>query len=169
MNLIRSIKSKYSISIEYSILIFLNLKFTPLYFQIAPPATPLQDFTYHWKQLMNFYVSHLTDCKVPVQNTNIPRHLDILLEILLQEEKEVNEPGPCLEYLLQHKLLDLLATLASAETPPGMRTVCLAFLRKLLGRSKYPLLHHASIYAPIQRLVALCNGNPPSPIEGEEV
>lgn len=118
---------------------------------------------------MNFYVSHLTDCKVPIQNTNIPRHLDILLEILLEEEKEVNEPGPCLEYLLQHKLLDLLATLASAETPPGMRTVCLAFLRKLLGRSKYPLLHHASIYAPIQRLIALCNGNPPSPIESEEV
>ncbi|XP_050449467.1 FHF complex subunit HOOK interacting protein 2A-like isoform X3 [Cataglyphis hispanica] len=118
---------------------------------------------------MNFYVSHLTDCKVPVQNTNIPRHLDVLLEILLQEEKQVDEPGPCLEYLLQHKLLDLLATLASAETPPGMRTVCLAFLRKLLGRSKYPLLHHTSIYTPIQRLVALCNGNPPSPIESEEV
>jgi len=106
---------------------------------------------------------------VPIQNTSIPRHLDVLLDILLQEEKEENEPGPCLEYLLQHKLLDLLATLASAETPPGMRTVCLAFLRKFLGRSKYPLLHHASIYAPIQRLVALCNGNPPSPIEAEEV
>ncbi|XP_020289800.1 protein FAM160B1-like [Pseudomyrmex gracilis] len=136
---------------------------------IAPPATPLQDFTYHWKQLMNFYVSHLTDCKVPVQSTNIPRHLDVLLEILLQEEKDGDEPGPCLEYLLQHKLLDLLATLAGAETPPGMRTICLAFLRKLLGRSKYPLLHHASIYTPIQQLVALCNGNPPSPMEAEEV
>ncbi|XP_032678916.1 protein FAM160B1-like isoform X2 [Odontomachus brunneus] len=136
---------------------------------IAPPATPLQDFTYHWKQLMNFYVSHLTDCKVPVQNTSIPRHLDVLLEILLGEEKEENETGPCLEYLLQHKLLDLLATLASAEAPPGMRMVCLAFLRKLLGRSKYPLLHHASIYSPVQRLIALCNGNPPSPIEAEEV
>ncbi|XP_067208957.1 FHF complex subunit HOOK interacting protein 2A isoform X2 [Linepithema humile] len=118
---------------------------------------------------MNFYVSHLTDCKVPVQNTSIPRHLDVLLEILLREEKEENEPGPCLEYLLQHKLLDLLATLACAETPPGMRTICLAFLRKFLGRSKYPLLHHTSIYAPIQRLVTLCNGNPPSPIEVEEV
>jgi len=106
---------------------------------------------------------------VPVQSTSIPRHLDVLLDILLQEEKEENEPGPCLEYLLQHKLLDLLATLASAETPPGMRTVCLAFLRKFLGRSIYPLLHHTSIYAPIQRLVALCNGNPPSPIEAEEV
>ncbi|XP_017878113.1 protein FAM160B1-like isoform X1 [Ceratina calcarata] len=118
---------------------------------------------------MNFYVNHLTDCKVPIQTTGIPRHLDRLLEILLEEEKEENEPGPCLEYLLQHKLLDLLATLASAETPPGMRAVCLSFLRKLLGRSKYPLLHHTSIYGPVQRLVALCNGNPPSPMEAEEV
>lgn len=137
--------------------------------QIAPPATPLQDFTYHWKQLMNFYVNHLTNCKVPIQTTGIPRHLDRLLEILLDEEQNVNEPGPCLEYLLQHKLLDLLATLASAETPPGMRTICLAFLRKLLGRSKYPLLHHTSIYGPVQRLIDLCNGNPPSPMEAEEV
>ena len=137
--------------------------------QIAPPATPLQDFTYHWKQLMNFYVNHLTDCKVPIQTTGIPRHLDRLLEILLEEEKDETEPGPCLEYLLQHKLLDLLATLASAETPPGMRTICLSFLRKLLGRSKYPLLHHTSIYGPVQRLIGLCNGSPPSPMEAEEV
>nr|XP_031844835.1 protein FAM160B1-like isoform X2 [Nomia melanderi] len=136
---------------------------------IAPPATPLQDFTYHWKLLMNFYVNHLTNCKVPIQTTGIPRHLDRLLEILLEEEKDEDEPGPCLEYLLQHKLLDLLATLASAETPPGMRTVCLSFLRKLLGRSKYPLLHHTSIYGPVQRLITLCNGNPPSPMEAEEV
>ncbi|XP_017762057.1 PREDICTED: protein FAM160B1-like isoform X4 [Eufriesea mexicana] len=118
---------------------------------------------------MNFYVNHLTDSKVPIQTTGIPRHLDRLLEILLEEEKNENEPGPCLEYLLQHKLLDLLATLASAETPPGMRTVCLSFLRKLLGRSKYPLLHHTSIYSPVQRLIVLCNGNPPSPMEAEEV
>ncbi|XP_012237746.1 protein FAM160B1 isoform X2 [Bombus impatiens] len=149
-----------------SYLVFLNDDSNDV---IAPPATPLQDFTYHWKQLMNFYVNHLTDCKVPIQSTGIPRHLDRLLEILLEEEKDENEPGPCLEYLLQHKLLDLLATLASAETPPGMRTICLSFLRKLLGRSKYPLLHHTSIYGPVQRLIALCNGNPPSPMEAEEV
>ncbi|XP_078032805.1 FHF complex subunit HOOK interacting protein 2A [Augochlora pura] len=105
----------------------------------------------------------------PIQTTGIPRHLDRLLEILLDEEKEENEPGPCLEYLLQHKLLDLLATLASAETPPGMRMVCLVFLRKLLGRSKYPLLHHTSIYGPVQRLITLCTGSTPSPMEAEEV
>lgn len=118
---------------------------------------------------MNFYVNHLNDSKVPVEITGIPRHLDRLSELLLEEEKHGNEPGPCLEYLLQHRLLDLLATLASAETPPGMRLVCLAFLRKLLTRSKHPLLHHASVYAPVQRLIAMCNGNIASPIEHEEI
>ncbi|XP_058809469.1 FHF complex subunit HOOK interacting protein 2A-like isoform X2 [Phymastichus coffea] len=136
---------------------------------IAPPATSLQDFTYHWKQIMNFYVNHLTDSKVPVEITGIPRHLDRLLELLLEEEKHGSEPGPCLEYLLQHRLLDLLATLASAETPPGMRLVCLSFLRKLLTRSKHPLLHHAAVYGPIQRLIAICNGSIASPIEHEEI
>ncbi|XP_066603338.1 FHF complex subunit HOOK interacting protein 2A-like isoform X3 [Prorops nasuta] len=118
---------------------------------------------------MNFYANHLTDCKVPIYTTGIPRHLDKLLEILLQEEKDEAEPGPCLEYLLQHKLLDLLTTLASAETPPGMRTICLSFLRKFLGRSKHPLLHHVSVYYPVQKLICLCNGNQASPHETEEV
>ena len=137
--------------------------------QIAPPATPFQDFTYHWKQLMNFYADHLTDTKVPIETTGIPRHLDSLLQILILEEKENDEPGPCLEYLIQYKLLDLLATLACAESPPGMRLICLTFFRKLLTRSKHPLLHHAAIFSPIQRLIAICDGNLASPIESEEV
>lgn len=118
---------------------------------------------------MNFYVNHLTDSKAPIQTTGIPRYLDRLLEILLEEEKHENDPGLCLEYLLQHKLLDLLATLAVAETPPGMRMACLNFVKKLLGRSKYPLLHHTSVYGPVQRLINLCYGNIPSPIEADEV
>ncbi|XP_043266740.1 FHF complex subunit HOOK interacting protein 2A-like isoform X2 [Venturia canescens] len=136
---------------------------------IAPPATPLQDFTYHWKQLMNFYASHETDCKVSIENTGIPRHLDRLLEILLEEERRVDGTGPCLEYLLQHGLLDWLSTLAIVETPPGMRLVCFSFLKRLLARSKHPLLHHAPVHAPVQRLISQCNGNYASPVEAEEI
>ncbi|XP_051164483.1 FHF complex subunit HOOK interacting protein 2A-like isoform X2 [Leptopilina boulardi] len=137
--------------------------------RIAPPATPFQDFTYHWKQLMNFYADHLTDTKVPIESTGIPHHLNRLLEILILEEKDREEPGSCLEYLIQHKLLDLLATLACAESPPGMRLVSLAFFRKLLTRSKFPLLHHSAVFIPIQRLIEICDGNRASPIENEEI
>ncbi|XP_015121114.1 protein FAM160B1-like [Diachasma alloeum] len=136
---------------------------------IAPPATPLQDFTYHWKQLMNYYASHQTNCKLPIESTCIPQHLERLLEILLAEEKRDDNPGPCLEYLLQHKLLDWLTTLASVETPPGMRHVCLSFMKRLLARSRFPLLHQAAVYGPVQRLISLCSGKIPSPIETEEI
>lgn len=120
---------------------------------------------------MNFYVNHLTNCKVPIETTNIPNHLDKLLDILLNEENLLGyeSPGPCLEYLLQHRLLDLLATLASAETPPGMRFVCLSFLRRLLTRLQHPLLPHVSVYSPVQRLIGLCNGSLASPTENEEI
>ncbi|XP_008546733.1 FHF complex subunit HOOK interacting protein 2A [Microplitis demolitor] len=136
---------------------------------IAPPATPIQDFIYHWKQLMKFYSSHKTNCKVSIENTGIPQHLNHLLEILLNEEKESDNPGSCLEYLLQYKLLDWLATLATAETPPGMRLVCLIFFKKLLARTKFPLLHQAAVYGPVLRLISLCSGSIPSPIEAEEI
>ena len=137
--------------------------------QIAPPATPLQDFTYHWKQLVNFYASHETDCKLPIENTGIRKHLDRLLDILLEEEKNSDETGACLEYLLQHGLLDWITTLAIVETPPGMRLVCLSFLKKILARSKHPLLHHSAVHGPVQRLISQCNGNYASPIEAEEI
>lgn len=118
---------------------------------------------------MNFYASHETDCKVPIESTGIPRHLDRLLDILLEEEKNVVDTGVCLEYLLQHGLLDWLTTLAIVETPPGMRLVCLSFLKKFLARSKHPLLHHSAVHGPIQRLISQCNGNYASPIEAEEI
>ena len=118
---------------------------------------------------MNFYADHLSNTKVPIETTGIPRHLERLLEILIAEEKKSDEPGPCLEYLIQFKLLDLLATLACAESPPGMRLICLSFFRKLLTRSKFPLLHHSAIFTPIQRLIAICDGNLASPIESEEI
>ena len=40
-----------------------------------------------------------------------------MLDILVYEEKQfpAGEAGPCLEYLLQHKVLETLSTLGKAE------------------------------------------------------
>lgn len=47
-----------------------------------------------------------------------------MLDILVYEEKQqvAGEAGPCLEYLLQHKILETLCTLGKAEVG---RTRCL--------------------------------------------
>ena len=52
-----------------------------------------------------------------MEQTNIPAHLEQML-VMLQEEEMTSERGmygPCLEYLLQHKLLDTLYSLGRAD------------------------------------------------------
>lgn len=60
------------------------------------------------------------DDKAPVTDTNIPSHLEQMLEILTQEERERDsgETGPCMEYLLHHKILETLYTLGKADVRP---------------------------------------------------
>lgn len=58
-----------------------------------------------------------SDDKAPVTDTNIPSHLEQMLDILTQEEaeRESGETGPCMEYLLHHKILETLYTLGKAD------------------------------------------------------
>uniref|UniRef100_A0A8C3JIK5 Protein FAM160B2 n=1 Tax=Calidris pygmaea TaxID=425635 RepID=A0A8C3JIK5_9CHAR len=57
------------------------------------------------------------DESVPARQTDIPWRLKQMLDILVYEEKQrpAGEAGPCLEYLLQHKVLETLGTLGKAE------------------------------------------------------
>uniref|UniRef100_A0A4W5K9E6 FHF complex subunit HOOK interacting protein 2 n=1 Tax=Hucho hucho TaxID=62062 RepID=A0A4W5K9E6_9TELE len=81
------------------------------------PSLPLQeDFVYHWKAITHYYIE-TSDDKAPVTDTNIPSHLEQMLDILTQEEyeRESGETGPCMEYLLHHKILETLYTLGKAD------------------------------------------------------
>lgn len=60
----------------------------------------------------------LLDENTPAKKTDIPWRLKQMLDILVYEEKQqaaAGETGPCLEYLLQHKILETLCTLGKAE------------------------------------------------------
>lgn len=50
-------------------------------FQLAPPVPLLDDFIYHWKMVMKFYVNRDTVSKTVIEGTNIPAHLDQLLKV----------------------------------------------------------------------------------------
>uniref|UniRef100_A0A8C7IRF9 Protein FAM160B1 n=1 Tax=Oncorhynchus kisutch TaxID=8019 RepID=A0A8C7IRF9_ONCKI len=81
------------------------------------PSLPLQeDFVYHWKAITHYYIE-TSDDKDPVTDTNIPSHLELMLNILTQEEseRESGETGPCMEYLLHHKILETIYTLGKAD------------------------------------------------------
>ncbi|XP_067909062.1 protein FAM160B1 isoform X1 [Heterodontus francisci] len=135
------------------------------------PSLPLQeDFVFHWKAITHYYIE-TSDDKAPVTDTNIPSHLDQMLDILVQEEheRESGETGPCMEYLLHHKILETLYTLGKADCPPGMKQQVLIFYTKLLGRIKQPLLPHINVHRPVQKLIRLCGEVLAAPTENEEI
>ncbi|XP_053162902.1 FHF complex subunit HOOK interacting protein 2A isoform X2 [Hemicordylus capensis] len=135
------------------------------------PSLPLQeDFVYHWKAITHYYIE-ASDDKAPVTDTNIPSHLEQMLDILVQEEKErdFGETGPCMEYLLHHKILETLYTLGKADCPPGMKQQVLSFYTKLLGRIRQPLLPHINVHRPVQKLIRLCGEVLATPTENEEI
>ncbi|KAM3863359.1 FHF complex subunit HOOK interacting protein 2A [Diretmus argenteus] len=135
------------------------------------PSLPLQeDFVYHWKAITHYYIE-TSDDKAPVTDTNIPSHLEQMLDILTQEEgeRESGETGPCMEYLLHHKILETLYTLGKADCPPGMKQQVLTFYTKLLGRIRQPLLPHINVHRPVQKLIRLCGEVLTAPTENEEI
>ncbi|KAK2840660.1 hypothetical protein Q7C36_012239 [Tachysurus vachellii] len=133
-----------------------------------PSVNLLDSFVDHWKGITNYYIE-TTDEAQPVKQTDIPWRLKQMLDILVYEERqqEVEETGPCMEYLLQHKLLETLCTLGKAQYPPGMSQQVLLFFSKLLAQIQKPMLHVINVYRPVQKLIRLC-GLPDSQTEKEE-
>ncbi|XP_013883585.1 protein FAM160B2 [Austrofundulus limnaeus] len=122
-----------------------------------PTVELLESFIDHWKSITNYYIQ-TTDDNRPVSQTDIPWRLRQMLDILVYEEKQqaVEDTGPCLEYLLQHKLLETLCTLGKAQYPPGMSQQVLLFFFKLLSQMQKPLLQLVGVYRPVQKLIGLC-------------
>ncbi|KAM7390941.1 hypothetical protein PAMP_021669 [Pampus punctatissimus] len=136
--------------------------------QKEPTVDLLDSFVDNWKSITNYYIE-TTDDSRPVKQTEIPWRLRQMLDILVYEEKQqgVEETGSCLEYLLQHKLLETLCTLGKAQYPPGMCQQVLLFFSKFLSQMQKSLLHLTNVYRPVQKLIRLC-ALPGSKTEKEE-
>ncbi|XP_072933202.1 FHF complex subunit HOOK interacting protein 2A-like isoform X2 [Epargyreus clarus] len=140
---------------------------------LAPPATRLEDFEYHWKMILNFYQNYDDSSKVHIEDTRIPHHLHQMLQLIVDEEKEHQggTVGPCLEAVVQRSicLLDALQALAASDRPPGARALALAVATALLRRTTRPCVNSVHVYRPLQRMLIQCNESPASPTEKEEV
>ena len=149
---------------------FTNVLTSAVEAAFAPETSLYEDFQYHWRAIMNYYIEN-NDEKTPINMTNIPNHLSQMLQILIQEEAEIKsiEAGPCMEYLLQQKILETLQTLGRGDTPPGMKQHTLIFFTTLLGRIRQPLLPHVAVFQPVLKLIKLCGQVQAAPTENEEI
>jgi len=121
---------------------------------LAPQLSQPEEFQGHWRAITDCIATDNDDTS-SVQSMGIVTHLDNMVELLCKEEEERDprDPGsmgPCLEFVLQHKILDTLHTTAESDYPSGMRHQVLLFLTVLLGRVERPLLPHVAVHQPIQ-------------------
>ena len=63
-----------------------------------------------------------------MEGTNLALHLNAMLKILVREAKDRPgedggeiSMGPCMEYLLNRQVLDVLSSVCQADVPPGIR------------------------------------------------
>lgn len=138
---------------------------------LAPPLPLQEDFVWHWKAVTRYFTGKNASNKTPIETTSIPGHLLEMLSILEQEEKETENGnvGPCMEYIMQHKLLDTMCILASSDTPPGMKRYMFMFITKMLKIIQQSLIPHVSIYVPVQNFIELCGEVIGGPTESEEM
>ncbi|XP_035796440.1 protein FAM160B1-like [Anopheles albimanus] len=94
---------------------------------LAPPPTALQDFDYHYRLVKNFYVADKTLPKIHINDTNIPTHLDQMLQILIREEQQ-NEthPKPTSPVAANASAAATGSTIDSTSSTPSPSTVTLA-------------------------------------------
>lgn len=137
---------------------------------LAPQLSLKEEFVHHWKSVTAFFMDNKGQ-KLPIDQTQIPEHLEQMVVLLKEEElnAELDSTGPCMEYLLQHKLLDTLYSLGRTDHPPGMKQIVLQFFTKLLSRLKQPILAHVSVHRAVNRLVKACGEVQAAPTESEEI
>lgn len=103
-----------------------------------------------------------------------------MLQILIKDEAECRESAKekdpkkrlkneCIEFVLENKPLDILVDLAISEKPVGCRQWIFKWLKRYLTCIKNPEIQHGSVFKPIQKLLAVCNGNSASPYEIDEI
>lgn len=112
--------------------------------------------------------------KIHIDDTKIPFHLEQMLNIIIQEE--VNDQmgatattAECMEFVLVSRPLDLLTELAKTDSPPGATVYILNWVRKFLSCIPNPRFDQDGVFQPIQKLIAICQGQKVSPYETEEI
>lgn len=155
--------------------------------QLAPPPTKLQSFEYHWKHVKNFYAVNKGKPKVHIDNTNLPAHLEEMLKLLIDEERDQNEAQDatateilatkstmkreCFDFVLNNRPFDLLTDICMTDSPPGASVCILTWMRKFLSCMANPRLDHKSIIQPVQKLITYCSNGAgyASPYEQDEI
>ncbi|ORY41059.1 hypothetical protein BCR33DRAFT_852511 [Rhizoclosmatium globosum] len=92
----------------------------------------------------------------PVDATDIPRNLNIIVDILVKEHATVDggvDPGGITERFLSDDLLGKLVSFSEADCPQGFRGQVISFVAQLLLVLDPQILVHAAVHRPLLNLI----------------
>jgi hypothetical protein len=131
---------------------------------LAPQVPRAEEFLSHVKAITELFVDNLSDKNASdahVDDTSIPTHLDHVLHLLCEEDKEIKDSmGPCMEMFLDRKIMGSLQNMAEVDMPMGVRTRVIQFTSSLVSQVQQPVLAQVSVHEPIQRLVSFSGNSP---------
>lgn len=146
---------------------------------LAPRMSPLEEFICQWESFSGFFSEEQNKnrqlCQCRIETTNLSSKLSEMLNILIEEQaaftsakKDATEICPTLEFVLQNKILDTLASIAQADSPLGISPRLLLFFTKLITDSKttglIPLISQ-----PLNKLIYICGKTYAGPYESNEM
>lgn len=125
--------------------------------------------------MKKFYEQHKVMPKVHIENTNLPTHLDEMLQLLIEEDNKRCEAtnsstttdkstalnsnnevtngkiaNECFDFILTNRPLDLLTDICLTDSPVGASVCVLNWMRRFLTCLQHPRLDHKSILQPTQ-------------------
>ncbi|KAJ3393105.1 hypothetical protein HDU84_002782 [Entophlyctis sp. JEL0112] len=94
-----------------------------------------------------------------VEDTDIPRNLNIMVDILVKEHAVVDggvDSGGCTEKFLGEDMMAKLVSFSESDVPSGFRGQVITFLTNLLLVLDPKILIHNAIHRPLLTLISAC-------------
>lgn len=95
-----------------------------------------------------------------ISATPVPALLGDLVDALVHESNYVGDgaTGPCLEYMLEHELLDELVRLSEPDQPHGIKEEVVKACNNMVVLLSERFLVQRAVHRPLRRLIGLCVG-----------
>ncbi|EQC32232.1 hypothetical protein SDRG_09982 [Saprolegnia diclina VS20] len=133
--------------------------------------TPVEEFHHRW-QIISLFLEAVIAENLPeatqkkqLSDSNTRDNLAKLVKLLYAEEDALDrqvhdrdtsiDQRPCMEYLLEHNVIQQLCAKAADDSPSGLMVLVIIFLTDLLRESKinYPILPTRGVYRSVCELI----------------
>ena len=135
---------------------------------VNTPQNPAERLVEIWRQITDAHGEMFSQRRIDeagiLETSQIPKNLREILKILLEEQNMdvvsssgVVSTGPCMEYVLNHRVVETICMYGLADRPQGIMALVLQTVYAIMKHLDRTILPHMSVHMPVSQLVYVCN------------